>query len=246
MFNIPLVYIQANEEIVWVAVLSEKKDKTLKDLLDTANLDFKLFKSVSQNLLELYGNDVLRLIFAGPRTAGGLPLRNRKILMKKHQMDEKKLSEVVLAFLRCVHYELRKASNKMYNRLKEKKDVKTAEMFREKISLIGEILKKYPDIKQGYLTYTFTKLYYFEDLDWEAELKVFQSASEFLPEDEVPPVFPSARLRLLLKTPDISPVEPRTKSFEFEISKKDLNFVIKSLQDLREALINIEKKKLVD
>jgi len=226
--------------------LEERKKRKLEKLLTIANADLALFKSTGHSLLELYDTGVFRTNFSGPRMTADLPDPNIKLLRKKFNLDETTFEEIVRAFLLCLHFALRKEESEMCEWLKENKDVETAEKLREKINFANEVVKKDPRLKQGYLAYTFSKLYCFDDVEWETDMKVFQSPSAFLLTEETPLLFPSARLRLILRTPAISPVEPEIKSSEFEISAKDLDFLIKSLQDSREALRNLEKKKLVD
>ena len=224
---------------------ARKKEK-LERLLGIANLDLPLFKSIGLSLLELYDTGVFRVSLSGPRTTAELTDPNIKLLRKKFNVDETTFEKIVGAFLHCLHFAIRKEESEMYEWLKENKDVETAEKLREKIIFANEVLKKDPRLKQGYLVYTFSKLYCFYDVEWETDMKVFQSPSTFLLTEETPLLFPSTRLRLILRATAISPVEPEVKSFEFEISAKDLDFLIKSLQDSREAFRNLEKKKLVD
>lgn len=226
--------------------MEERKKRKLERLLAIANVDLALFKSLVHSLLELYDNDVIRLGFAGAWMGAQLPQPNIKLLRKKLNLDETKFSNMVEAFILSTHFVTRKEDDDMCKWLKENKDIENAEKLREKLDFVNEVINKHPLLRQGYLAYTFSKLYHFDDVEWEADLKVFQSPSAFLQTEETPLVFPSARLRLILRTPAISPVEPTNKSFEFEISTKDLDLLIKSLQDLREALRNLEAKKLVD
>lgn len=226
--------------------MEERKKRKLGRLLAIANADLALFKSLAHTLLELYDNRIIRLVFAGAWTGAQISRKNIKLLMEKFNLDETKLSNLIESFVFGAHFVIRKEDDDMCEWLKENKDAKTADKLREKLDAVSEVVNKHPLLRQGYLVYTFSKLYHFDDMEWEADLKVFQSPSPFLETEETPLVFPSARLRIILRAPAISPVEPRSKSFEFEISAKDLDFLIRSLQDMGEALRNLKAKKLAD
>lgn len=216
------------------------RENEIKRLLDIANSNFSLFQSVSQDMMDLYENNILRMIFVGSRFAGGISESSVKIMTKKHDMDRRKLSEFIRYLSWCIHFILREESDELIERLKRKKGIEAANKLHEKINFVKGIMEKHPGIEQGFLTYTSAKLNFFEDVEWEAVLKVFQSPSAYL---EKPPILPVAKLRLSLRPPEVTPGET---FFEFEIAPKDLDFLIKSLQDLRTALANLAKKKLVD
>ena len=227
-------------------ILAERKKRKLERLLKFTNLDLAMFKSLVHSFSELYANGVVRVYLSGPRVSMDIPEPNIRLLMKKFNVDRMKLRDYGEAFAFCVHYNVRKEDTELCEFLKENKDVETAEKLREKMDFVKRLLEKHPNLRQGYLSYTFSKLYNFLDVEWEADFKVFHSPSEFLRTEETPLVFPSSRLRFILSSPAIVPVEPETKSVEFEISNKDLDFLIRSLQEAREAMRNLEKKELVD
>ena len=209
----------------------------IKELLGFATLDLATFESLANDLSLLYEQNVIRFIFVGPRTAIGLPEPDQKILLKKYNLDPQKLGKYIRAILMSIHVVLGDEKEDFFETIKKAKDVKTANMFMDKAKLAEKLIEKYPTIRQGYLTYTFgTK--YLEDLEWSADLKVFHSASERAKEKH--PVFPSATLRFDLS----SGTERDTDSFEFQVSQKDIDYMIKSLQGLRESMTNLTKKKI--
>lgn len=216
--------------------MAKIKDRT-KELLEFATLDLATFDSLTNDLGGLYEEGIIRLTFAGPRISMMLPDPYAEILMKKRNLDRAKFRKYVSAILWTLHIVLKDEKERFLERIKKAKDARTANMFLDKLKLAEKLITKYPTIKQGYQTYTFgTK--YLEDLEWSTDLKVFHSESERAKEKH--PVFPSATLTFSL----MSRIEEKSEVFQFQISRHDVDYLIKSLQNLRESIINLTKKEL--
>src|SRR4030067_222685 len=214
--------------------MSKKEEIVVKHLSNIADVDASIFKALSDDLMDLYEKGTIRVALAGPRLSVEIPDTHKKVLKEKLGIDDKKFDHAGKSFFYSVHYVLAEEADDMIKILKEKKDVETAEKFRRKIELVKETLDTHPSLKKTYLTYTFSKLNIFEDVQWEADLKVFQPPTAHV--ERPYPIFPAAKLRFVLKTPELRPEESKTLSFEFEIAPKDLDILIDSLKDLREAL----------
>jgi len=214
-----------------------------KSLLDMATLDMNAFKSVVSEILNLYENGSIRMIFAGGASGAKIAKTNISIIVKKYNIDRTTVRRAVTAFLRCVHMVLTNEHEDALEMAKKAKDVRTAEGFREKIEFIEDMVDKHPSIRQGFLAYTTGQATHFVDLEWAAEMKVYHSPSLHVVEPH--PALSIGRIKLSAGSVAIHE-EEKVTTLDFEITLQDLNSMIRSLQDLKEALTNLEKKKLVE
>lgn len=209
---------------------------------EIANLDFEIFKSLSEDLFDAYDKGYLTLTLAGPRISARLPDTIEETLRKKHKIDEKTFGSMAKGFFFCIHYILNKEDSKILKRLKESKHEEAAKKLEEKFDFIRKNMAKYPQLEQGFFTYTSSISNIFEELEWEVSLKYAQSSvleeKSFLP-------LAIARIRITVSTTASVPEELRTKTLEFDISAKDVDNIIQSLKNLKEALTSLQTKKLV-
>lgn len=204
-----------------------------------ANLNFETFKLLSEDLIDAYDKGYLRIVLAGPRISAYLPSDIEKMLMEKHRIDEETFRSMIMGLLFCLHYVLRNEESEVLELLKRKNE-KLVKKMEEKIVFTKNLLVKHPEIEQSFYTYTSSISNIFEDLEWEVSLKFARS----LPLEKSFPPFPVAKVRLTLRKAMLAPRETKSKCVEFDISLKDIDNMIKSLKELKEALISLQTKKI--
>ena len=112
---------------------------------------------------------------------------------------------------------------------------------KDKVKVVSEMLNNNPNIRNTFYIANSTKLPVYNSINWEAEMKVFHSPHESLKEI---PMIPAGRISVELWNPNSSPPEPIVTVFD--IGLKDVENMIKSLDDFRKALVNLESLELVN
>lgn len=205
---------------------------------EIAKLDFELFQNFSEDFVNAYKENTFQLYFSGPRVGCHLEEKIAKLFMNKFKIDRETFTLLLGSILKCMHYVLMDEVEIVKRKfLKDKKD-EFVELFDEKINFVKKILEKVPDIEQGYLSYTHSISDFFYGIKWEISLKPSNFIS--IKKDKIK-TFVNAMVKI--QSTNIASREDKeeTKSIEFVISKNDINFLIKSLQNIREELLTIEK-----
>jgi hypothetical protein len=227
--------------------LAQGKEKKPQEIeVEIAKSSFPTFKAIALDLFGLYEKNILRLVLAGSRVGAALIRSQREIMARKHKLSIKEIDKISTYVFFSIHFVVSKEIGRVIDRVKEQ-DRQTVKRLQQKLDFVEGLLEKYPEVRQGYLAYTFSNLNYFEEVKWEANMKSFRSPSSVLEREDQPLVYPSANLWFLLGS-NLglgAAGEKQRISFNFEIGLKDVDALIQSLRDLREAIVNLQKRKLV-
>lgn len=211
-------------------------------LANFADFDLTVFTGLVSDLMGLYETSKMRIVLAGSGSKPEIDDIDAKLIRKKRGIGEGAFTEIVGSIVLCMHFVIAQEVSDVSKLLEKAKDKKTANKFLEKAKIIEKVVEAHPTIRMGHNAYTLTRTGFFDDITWVAELKVFHSSSQIIPEPH--PAIPVGRVGLsIAKCED---KEIKTESREFEISLMDLQYMIKSLQDLQQAMYNLDKRKLVD
>jgi hypothetical protein len=194
------------------------------------------FEKLVDDAFEMYRKGRFKMMFRGSAYAMSISDRDLELLVEKYKKSIQKVDEGLYSILLCIHFILFDEVNEMSSMLSES----AAKELRERIKIVSELLDKDSSIKSSFYTYSLSKIPFFADLSWEAEIKVFNSPHDYL---ENPPETVSGRIEIGVLNPIKKLPEP--SSFVFEISLKDVQNMINSLENLRKALENLENAKVV-
>jgi len=215
--------------------MSDKEDETT-DLKILLGMKQETFQNVMTDVHELYRQGRINFFLIGARGNVVTDEECAKLLAEKYKLPREELYDIEMAILACIHFVLYDEVESVAKSLSEKE----AKSFNDKIGFIAQIMKKDDTIRKTFLLRNLSKMAFFRAIEWEAEMKVFSSPNQFL---EKIPVLPVGRVRIHLYERRDYP--PNTKTIEFEISLKDVENVIKYLEDLRKALKNLETVEIV-
>ena len=212
---------------------TKEMPKGVKILLEIRQ---ELFGKIVHDLSEMYTKGRFSMAFVGSAFRSSFSKEEEDILLQKYKLSRSKLYEIIYAFIYCVHWVL---SNEV-EEVSKKLSATDAQEFQKRIKLVSEVIEKDTSIKNSYYVYNLSKSPFFSKMEWEAGIKVFHSPQEYIKE---PPRVPAGRVKIELDDPKTVP--PETLSFAFEISLRDVENMIKSLEDFRKALVNLENVEIV-
>jgi hypothetical protein len=214
----------------------ESKEKVPTALKDILEIRQDLFERMASDAYEMYKKGRFRMVFYGPVFHMAIPKEDEEILVEKYKVSNKQLAKFLRSYLFCIHHVLTNEVNVVSEMLSEN----DAKNFRKKINVVTGIIEKDSTIRNSYYIYSLSKIPFFSGVNWEAEIKVFYSPQEYLTK---PPKLPVGRIQIQVEDPAKMP--PESTAIEFEIGLKDVENMIKSLEDLRKALSNLENAKIV-
>jgi hypothetical protein len=209
-------------------------------LVKLATADLDLFKLVIVDVISLYEKGRMRILVVGPafRVHFWDPT-DSEIIEQKNAIDGKALFDILDSILWMFHIVCSNEVPEVLKRLGG--DATARDALSKKVAIVEEALAEHPTIRTGFYAYTLSTTGFFEDVSWSAELKAFHSKNEFIPEPHAP--YPIGRVTLTTGRLVGSDIEP--EAFGFDITANDLGSLIESLQRLKEALLNLEQKKLI-
>lgn len=214
-------------------VTGKKTPNSIKDLIEIKQELFEKFVSDAHNL---YKEGRLKMLLIGPAFNMKITREDEDWLAEKYKVSLREIDNLFYAFLRCIHFVLSNEVEEIVRML----PATSAEAFRNRIQVVSEVLEKDDTIKNSFYLYNLSKIPFFADIRWEADFKVFHSPQEYLAKL---PCVSVGRIRIDLEDPAKMP--PESIAFTFEISLRDVENMIKSLEDLRKALRNLENAKVV-
>ena len=200
--------------------------ETKKDILEELTSDFS----------ELYRLDRFNITSIGSAFNIRLSNEDEEILFKKYNLHRDQFNKKVIAFVNTVHHLLVREVEEVSKLL----SAEELEKYKERVKIVSKFVDSNPSIKNSYITYNLSKIPFFSDIDWEAELKVFDSSSLLIVEKATAPV---GRIKIELGETIENP--PKTTAFTFEISSKELDYMIKSLEAMKNALSSLNDTKIV-
>jgi len=197
------------------------------------------YKNLVEDLVNLWKAEEIKIDVSIQRIVVGIPEVKRNELSNKHGITPKVVSDVMILLARSIRIILMDRKEDMIKQIKDNKNIELAkEVF--KISL--DMLNKCPDIKNRFLTVSFCKTKFLEDIDWEINEKIIQPKYvEFEKSDR----YLICLLRFILSKTSPPGVGLReTEEFVFEVSFYDLNRMIRKLSLIREKLMEANKELL--
>lgn len=197
------------------------------------------FKQVATDLLEAFDSRKFRLLFVGPTARLTIDDDVATIIAKKWGITRKELVDHTKALMAIIHYLLTERIEK-YIKIVQKKSPKDIKAFKDKIRLASRMLEKYPYIKNDYFVYSSSKTNFFAELEWEAGLKAAHSP-DAIPDGSMPSTLPFARV-IFKRYAEVKGLD-NPESFEFEITERDLAYMVDSLKDLKNAMEELKTKK---
>jgi len=221
--------------------LSKSKEMGLpRPLRSALEVEDKTFQSVTADLFDASDRGKFGLLLTGSVTRASMDDYYARILMKKHGVTKEELGKCVEAMMVIVHLLIAEELDENTAIIQEKSP-KDIEHFRAKTQFISKMLEKYPHIKDNYFVYSLCKTKFFAELNWEVGLKIAHSPGT-IPRGSLPSTTPFARVIFETFSGKERPSE--TESLEFEITEKDLDLVIESLKDLKNAIEELKTKKV--
>lgn len=221
--------------------MSQSNQKALSRPIRSAlEVETKTFKSVITDMFEALDSGKFTLLLVGPATRASMSDDATRILTKKYGMTREELGKHVSSLMAIVHLIVAEEIEE-YIKMVEEKSPKDIESFKVKIRFVSRMLEKYPYIKNNYFVYSLCKTNFFAEMKWEAGLKVAHSPGT-VPRGTMPSTLPFARV--IFETYRGAEHLDETKPFEFEITEKDLAFMLDSLKDLRNTMEELKIKKL--
>jgi hypothetical protein len=214
--------------------------KRLDRILRLATTDSKLFKPITLDIISLYEKGRMRIVIVGPAFRVKLEDTDIEIIRQKNGIDESTFHRIVSSILWVFHLVCREEVPEILQDLK--KEPSAADALSEKVALVEEVMASHPTIRSGFYAYTLSGAGFFEEISWSAELRAFHSKNDFVPEPHSP--YPIGRVTLTAGTLVGSEIE--SKTLAFDVTANDLGSLIESLQELKEALLNLQRKKLAE
>jgi hypothetical protein len=216
-------------------------EKSAERLVELATTDLNLFKAIALDIIKLYEKGKMRIVIAGPAFRVRWEETDAEIIRQKNGVDERVFSEVINSILWVFHIVCTGEVPEIMQELK-RKNAAAADAVSEKVATIEKAIVEHPTIRTGFYAYTLSKIGFFEEINWSAELRCYHSRNKFVPQPYSP--YPVGRVTLtaamLLET-DI-----KERSFGFDITPNDLGFLIESLQELKAVMLDLQHKKIVE
>lgn len=210
----------------------EKIPNNVKNLLD---INSDTFEGIMCDLAAMYKTGKFNMVFAGSASNILLSNEDAELMSKKYNLAPVKLYESLYAIVGAFHYLLFKEADQVSAMLSPA----DRENFSKKVQKISEMLAKYPSINQSFLISNTSKIPFYNALAWDAVIKVFHSPEDFATDI---PIHPLGTIQLQLWDPRESPPEPVTCNFN--IGLKEVENMIRLLEDLRLALTNLQNLEI--
>ena len=205
----------------------------------------EIYPKISPDDYEKLANDLLRRWIEGEaefdisysKVTFKSPRKLDELLARKYKLKLKYVRKVVELILIGLRYTLAGADETILKNLKKDKRQFATALFR-----IGDnLIKKYPGLKNRFLTVTFCKTRYLDDFDWEINLKTYQPKHTGFEKSDR---YPVCMLRFTLGLPTAfrkeSPEEP--EEFSFEAGSQDINTMIRTLTEIKERMTEVDQK----
>jgi hypothetical protein len=215
--------------------ISKKKEipSNLRRLLEMKQETFEKFVA---DFHEFYKQGRINFRVIGASGNVDSQLETMKLLAEKYKLSESRVHRIEVAILACIHFLLYDEVDRISKLLPD--DV--VKNFTDKIECVAQMMQKDDTIRNSFLMRCMSKMSFYGEVEWEAEMKIFSSPNQFLPKV---PIVPVGRVRLITLDPTTYP--PRRRANQFEMSLKDVENMIRDLGDLQRALKNLETVEVV-